>query len=80
METGTFSDGFFAVLAAVSIALLTGLDLNSQANRIRNAERHLTFSILQFRQTPGTPLENLLKSYEEAESLIGDYSPKVNAQ
>jgi hypothetical protein len=75
-----FSEGSLAVLAAISIALLTGLDLTGQANRVRNAERHLTFSILEFRQTPGASLDVLLKSYQEAESIVGDYSPKVGAQ
>lgn len=73
-------NGFLAVLAAVSIALLTGLDLTNQANKVRNAERHLTFSIIEFRQTSGASLDKLLESYQKAESIIGDYSPQVGGQ
>lgn len=78
-KPASLPNGFLAVLAAVSIALLTGLDLSSQANKIRNAERRLTFSILEYRQNqaPDAPLDNLLKAYKEAESLVGDYSPQV---
>ena len=79
-KPASLPNGFLAVLAAVSIALLTGLDLTSQANKIRNAERHLTFSILEFRQTTGASLDKLLKAYREAESRIGDYSPQVGTK
>jgi hypothetical protein len=73
-------DGFLAVLAAVSIALLTGLDLSSQANKMRNAERHLTLSILDAKQAGNPQLTNLLKAYGESEIIIGDYSPQVGSK
>jgi archaellum biogenesis protein FlaJ (TadC family) len=79
-KPASIPNGFLAVLAAVSIALLTGLDLTTQANKIRNAERHLTFSILDFKQKPGAPLDNLLKAYQEAENLVGDYSPQIGTK
>ncbi|MCK4604593.1 MAG: hypothetical protein KAU41_07895 [Deltaproteobacteria bacterium] len=83
-KPASLPNGFLAVLAAVSIALLTGLDLTSQANKIRNAERHLTFSILEFRQTTGqttgASLDKLLEAYREAESRVGDYSPQVGTK
>ena len=72
--------GFLAVVAAISIALLTGLDLTPQANKIRNATRHLTLSILKYRQASSTTLEDVRTAYKEAEELVGDYSPKVGPE
>ncbi len=72
--------GFLAVLAAVSIALLTGLDLSGQANKVRNAQRRLTIAILEHRQTPGEPLKKVLEAYQEAEAIVGDYSPQFGAK
>jgi hypothetical protein len=73
-------DGFLAVLAAVSIALLTGLDLSAMANKMRNAERHLTFAILESKQAPNPQYDKLLKAYQEGESIVGDYSPQVGSK
>lgn len=70
-------DGLLAVIAAVSISLLTGLDLTTQANKLRRAERHLTYSILEFQLTSSKSFDNLLKAYRESEDIIGDYSPQV---
>jgi hypothetical protein len=73
--------GSLAVLAAVSIALLTGLDLTGQANKTRNAARHLTISILEHGQSSGpTSLAKVLDAYREAENLVGDYSPNVSGR
>jgi hypothetical protein len=73
-------DGLLAVLAAISIALLTGLDLSSQANKMRKAERHLTFAILESKQAPNPQYDKLLKAFQEAENIIGDYSPQVGSK
>jgi archaellum biogenesis protein FlaJ (TadC family) len=74
------STGFLAVLAAVSIALLTGLDLTPQANKIRSAQRHMISAILKYRQATSPSLEDLRRGYEEAEALVGNYSPKVGTE
>jgi len=73
-------DGFIAVLAAISIALLTGLDLSGQANKMRNADRHLTFAILEAKQASSPQYDKLLKAFQEAENIIGDYSPQVGSK
>jgi hypothetical protein len=78
-KAASLPDGLLSVLAAVSIAVLTGLDLSSQANNIRNAERHLTFAILKHCQKNGedATLDDVRNAYEEAEKIIGDYRPQV---
>ena len=71
-------EGFLAVLAAASIALLTGLDITTQANKMRNAERLLTVAILQYRQATKPSLEILLNAYQEGEKIVGDYNPQAS--
>lgn len=70
-------DGFLAVLAATSIALFTGLDLNTQSNKMRNAARNLNFAIIEFKQNTNENLDMLRNAYKEAEILIGDYNPQI---
>jgi hypothetical protein len=71
------SKGALSVLAAISIALLTGLDLTPQANKIRSATRHLSAAILKHHEASPPTLDDVRKAYEEAETLVGDYSPNV---
>lgn len=71
-------EGLLPVCAAISVALLTGLDLSAQANKLRNAQRALTFAILQHQQAPESKLDAVLDAYRKGEILIGDYTPTLS--
>lgn len=65
------------VTAALAVALFAGLDINSQANKQRQAWRHLTEAIAAYRDGAETTLDSVRKAYGEAEGMIGDYNPQV---
>lgn len=63
--------------AAVAVALFAGLDINSQANKQRQAWRHLAVALAAYRDGAESTLESVRKAYGEGEDMIGDYSPQV---
>ena len=63
--------------AAVAVALFAGLDINSQANKQRQAWRHLSAALAAYRDGAESTLESVRKAYGEAEEMIGDYNPQV---
>lgn len=63
-------------VAAVSIALLTGLDLNAQANKLRTAWRTLSVAVREYEETGGKKdIGKVREAYARAEAAIGDYKP-----
>lgn len=62
-----------AVVAASTSGLLTSLDMGPKANRMRNAWRRLNTAVILY-ESEGSQMtiEQLVKEYSEAESLIGD--------
>ena len=64
------------VAAALAIALFTGLDINSQANKQREAWRHLTGALAEYRDGDGR-IDLVRKAYIEAEEIIGSYNPQA---
>jgi hypothetical protein len=65
------------VIAAVAVALFAGLDINSQANKQRQAWRHLSEAMAAYRDGAESTLDSVRKAYGEAEEMIGDYNPQV---
>ncbi|SRR6266567_485380 len=59
-------------LSALSIGLLTGLDVAGKANRVRRAARMLTAAIIRYREEPHFEMEALIRAYEGAQDLVGD--------
>ncbi len=62
---------YFAFFAAISVSLLSGLDISSKANRMRRAWRKLNVAIIKFEENC-IPVCDLINAYEEAEEIIGD--------
>jgi hypothetical protein len=60
------------VLAAMSVGILSALDLGVKANGLRNAWRHMNAAIARYHNIPEFTVEQLIQAYEEAEVLIGD--------
>ena len=63
---------WFAVGAAICVGILTALDLGIKANGFRNAWRHMTAAMARYHSIPEFTTEQLIRAYENAESLIGD--------
>jgi hypothetical protein len=63
---------YFAVSAALSVGILSALDLGVKANGFRNAWRHMNAAMARYNSIPEFTVEQLIKAYEEAEALIGD--------
>lgn len=62
----------FAIAAAISVGILSALDLGVKANGFRNAWRHMNAAMARFHSIPDFTPEQLITAYEEAETLIGD--------
>jgi hypothetical protein len=58
--------------SALSIGLLTGMDIAGKANRVRQAVRRLTVSRLRYSTQVEYPIDQLISEYQLAERLIGD--------
>jgi hypothetical protein len=71
-----FPTWLLPVTAALSVALFTGLDINTQANKQRDAWRHLTAALAAYRDGDGT-IELVRNAYVEAEAMIGAYNPQA---
>jgi hypothetical protein len=75
--TGDTATGFNAVakwtafVAALAVALMTGFDLGTKANNVMRAWRKLYVGIINFNKGL-VDKEAVIKTYEEAESIIGD--------
>jgi hypothetical protein len=63
---------YFAVSAALSVGILSALDLGVKANGFRNAWRDMNAAMARYNSIPEFTVEQLIKAYEEAEALIGD--------
>lgn len=64
-----------SAVAAVSVAVFTGLSLTPVANRHRAAWRMLNCAILKYRETNEQDIGSVREIYSKAEELIGDYVP-----
>jgi hypothetical protein len=62
----------FAVAAALSVGILSALDLGVKANGFRNAWRHMNAALARYHTNPRFTAEHLIRAYEAAETLIGD--------
>jgi hypothetical protein len=63
---------FCAVAAALSVGILSALDLGAKANGLRNAWRHMNAAMARYASIPTFTVEQLIQAYEDAETLIGD--------
>jgi hypothetical protein len=63
---------WLAAGSAIAAGLLTGFDLGSKANRMRNAWRNLNTAVMQFQEDPSYTVETLISVYSKSEALIGD--------
>lgn len=67
-------EGLLTFIAAVSIALFVGLDLNTQANKLRTAWRILSVSVREYKESDAN-IKIVRDAYSKAEHIIGEYSP-----
>ena len=67
---------WLAFAAAVSVGLQTGFDLGAKANQFRNAWRLLKAKYLLYK-VGGTTIEELVRTYEKAEEVVGDVKDVV---
>jgi len=61
-----------AMVSAISVGLLSALDIGGNANRMRKAWRKLNIAVLKFEEDDTYKLEELLSAYTAAEDLITD--------
>lgn len=61
-----------AIVAAIAIGLVSAVALGDKANAFRSAWRLLSAAIMRFEEEPDFTVEQLIKTYEEAEKQIGD--------
>ena len=68
-------EGLAPFIAAVSIALLLGFNLNSKANSVRDGCRILNVAIREYHEGPKNymDIDNVRKAYNQAEKSIGEY-------
>jgi hypothetical protein len=70
---GTGYSQVFAFIAALSISMMTAFNLGAKSNNTRNAWRKLNSAVMKFNQSI-VKKEDVIKAYEEGESLIGGVS------
>ena len=63
----------FALIAAISIALMTGFNLGDKSNGVRNAWRRLNGTVIAYNSGTATE-KDVIEAYNEGEKLIGDVS------
>jgi len=63
----------FALIGAISIALMTGFNLGDKSNAVRNAWKLLNGTIIAYNDCYATE-EDLIDAYKKGEELIGDVS------
>src|SRR4051812_15522158 len=63
---------YFAVMAALSVGIISALDLGVKANGFRNAWRHMNAAMARYHSIPEFTVAQLIDAYEDAEALIGD--------
>ncbi|MCZ7398091.1 MAG: hypothetical protein O8C62_00155 [Candidatus Methanoperedens sp.] len=68
-----------AFIAALSVSLLSALDIGSKANRMRRAWRRLNVAIIKFEEKV-ISVDELIKAYEDAEEMIGDVKELRNTK
>ena len=76
-SAGVFKDTLgipnpLAVVAAISIGVVSAFTFGDKANNFRRAWRHLHAAIMRFEEEPEYTMEQLIQAYEDAEKLIGD--------
>jgi hypothetical protein len=65
--------------SAIATGLLTGFDLGTKANQVRNAWRLLNSAVIEFQENPNYPVETLIATYSHGEQMIGDVRAEPNA-
>lgn len=71
-DVGVQFRSYFALAAALSVGILSALDLGVKSNGLRNAWRHMNAAMARYHNIPEFTVEQLIQCYEDAESLIGD--------
>jgi hypothetical protein len=61
-----------AMTAAISVGLLSALDIGGNANRMRKAWRKLNAAVIKYEEEENYTIEELLSTYEAAEAMIAD--------
>jgi len=67
-------EGLAPFIAAVSIALLMGFNLNSKANSVRAGCLTLEVAIREYKETEEKKIGNVRRAYKRAEASIGEYT------
>ena len=75
-ELGTFWTKILAATSAASVALIETTGVGRKGNGFRKAYRHLKIASIRFRKDEYT-IEEFLKAFEDAETMIGDVEIKV---
>ena len=68
---------WLALIAAVSVGLMSGFNLGAKANSMRRAWRSLNAALLKYKHGVDTSAGNLIAVYAEAEAIIGDVKADV---
>jgi uncharacterized membrane protein YfcA len=58
--------------AALSMIVMTSMDIAGKANRVRNAVRHLNAARVRYESEADFTIEKLISAYVAGEKLIGD--------
>lgn len=73
-QIGSIADEYakiFALIAAISIGLMTGFNLSEKSNNVRNAWRHLSGFVIAYNNGKASE-EDVIEAYKKGEDLIGD--------
>ncbi len=68
---------WLALIAAVSVGLMSGFNLGAKANSMRRAWRSLNAALLKYNYGVDTDVGHLIEAYAEAEAIIGDVKADV---
>ena len=60
---------------ALAVGVFTGLDINTQANKERDAWRHLSAGLSEYRDGDAK-IDRVRQAYIEGEGIIGAYNPQ----
>ncbi|MGA7720480.1 MAG: hypothetical protein WCA84_04810 [Ignavibacteriaceae bacterium] len=66
---------YAAYVSALSLGTITAFNLGEKANNFRNAWRNMHTAIIKYEELPDFSVEELIKSYDLSEKMIGDVKP-----
>jgi len=60
-----------SIMAAISVGIMSALDIRGNADRIRRAWRKLNSAVMEYKTEDGFTVEQLNQAYRDAEAIIG---------